>query len=126
MAPVGHMVRDGAIAPPHHEDQQFISQRAGAVAQQAILESQRVAEGRHFAAYDHGVIPGIRRGRDALVPDLAEAGILPADQMIRGLRRARRGKCGESNAGDGAESKKYDASSISCLCNTGLSRPVIV
>src|SRR6186713_794099 len=61
---------------------------AVAVLQRMVLQHERVEEGRNGRA-DTGVVGGPRRGRDALVPDLAEAAVLPADQMIAGFGRAR-------------------------------------
>ncbi|OYU61167.1 MAG: hypothetical protein CFE30_16635 [Bradyrhizobium sp. PARBB1] len=58
------------------------SVRAGAVVQESGFVAERGVEGRQLFA-DDGEVRRPRRGRDALVPDLAEAGVLPADQMIR-------------------------------------------
>src|SRR5258707_15381848 len=100
------MVGTALRAFAHLRKSAIVSERTGAVAQQAILEHQRVAEGRHFAADDDDVVRRPRQGRDALVPDLAEAGILPADQMERGLGGAGDGKSGKGNAGEGGKGGK--------------------
>src|ERR1700754_559052 len=67
-----------------------------------ILQRERVEEGRHGRA--GAMVAGRpRRGRNALVPDLAHAAVLPADQMIAGFGRARGGEGGSGKTGGSAQ-----------------------
>src|ERR1700694_5141799 len=78
------------------------SELAGALLQHAVLDGKRIAEGRHRLA--HGLV--VRRERfcrNALVPDLADAGAFPADQVESGLGGAGRSKRGQAKAGRGAK-----------------------
>src|SRR6202012_5234303 len=78
------------------------SERAGPGGQHVALDVERVEEGRHGHADDR-IIARPRRGRNVLVPDLAEAGIGPADQVKRiSLRRRGGGERGDGERSGGA------------------------
>src|ERR1700761_9246242 len=70
--------------------------------QHLALDVERAEEGRHRVA-DDAVVRRERRGRDRLVPDLAETSVVPADQIVVGLRRRGGGERGEGNGSGGAE-----------------------
>src|SRR5665213_3009498 len=70
--------------------------------QHVVLDVERYDEGRHRVA-DDAVVRRPRRDRNRLVPDLAESGVVPADQAIIGPCRAGGGKRGQGNGGGGAK-----------------------
>jgi hypothetical protein len=74
-----------------------VSEYASAGVQQVVLDTERIEERRHRCADDVVVRRG-RDGRNAVVPDLAETGVVPADQMKIGFRRDSGGKCCEGKA----------------------------
>src|SRR5438552_2070984 len=78
------------------------SELARTLLQHAVLHGERVAESRDRLA-DGLVGRRDRLARNALVPDLADAGAFPADQMKRGFGGAGHGKGGESDTGGGTE-----------------------
>ncbi len=53
-----------------------------------------------------GVTGWPRRGGQRVIPDLTETGVVPADHMKSGLRRAGGGKRGETKSGNGAKNGK--------------------
>src|ERR1700754_952527 len=75
---------------------------ADALLHQAGLHRHGGVEGRHRVA-DGGVVRRPRRGRNALVPNLAEVVAAPLDQMEGGIGRAGHGNDGQADAGGGAK-----------------------
>src|ERR1700719_169480 len=81
------------------------SERAVALLSHLFLHSRRGGEGRNRLADDLVIRRPLQRlGRHLLIPDLADAGVIPADHIVAGLRGACEGKARDSDAGGGTES----------------------
>ena len=92
-----------AIRVVRVESMRLSQNQQAPIASRPFLTLKRVEEARHGRADDRLIVRP-RRGRNALVPDLAEAGVRPADQMKRiGFRRRGSGKGGHGKHGCGAE-----------------------
>src|SRR4029077_16139597 len=77
---------------------------AAAALAHRFLRGHRLGERRERLADDLVVRrPPQRLHRPLIVPDLADAGVVPADQIIAGLRRACDGKGCDGDAGGGTE-----------------------
>src|SRR6266478_7630146 len=100
-----------------------VLQRAVTLLAHLELDIHRGREGRGRLAHDlvvgrpfHRLVP------EVLVPDLADAGIVPADHIIAGLCGSGDGKARDSDAGGGTEgsSATHDESPVGRKCYPGL------
>src|ERR1700733_1701190 len=100
----------------HSSADRTVSERAGSFAHQNFLDRESFDESRQPMCHG-GVMNRPRGGRKIVIPDLAETGVMPADHMKSGLRRAGGGERGEAKSGNGAENGKSTHDAISPVAN---------